>query len=330
MLQIFRSNQLLVSFFLLFYLLLLFSPVLIHPAPYDYLAVPGPLAVWALSWTSSYPGVAFVLNLFVLLIQVILLNYISNFHRVAGEQTQFPGVFFVLIIAFVPESSLLHPIHLANLFVLLGLQYILATFKKGSAAILIFNSGLFLGLAVLSFLPTIVFLALYFIGLSLVRSFDLREWLMVLSGLITPFVLLGTYFFWNDQFSGWLQTLYEAFFMGIPSLPAPGGWIDQIPSYLFGLMLLLMLVQRRAFLFKQMMEAQRRVSLIYWYMFLAGVAVFFHPFLTQELLLLVSPPLAVLLGIRVGQLSSRWGEFWHLALLLGALAYLFRADIGLV
>ncbi|MFH0894140.1 MAG: DUF6427 family protein [Bacteroidota bacterium] len=63
----------------------------------------------------------------------------------------------------------------------------------------LFNTGFYISLASLFYLPSVFFFVVVWIGLLLFRASKATDWMISLSGLIIPYLYVLTYNFWNDN-----------------------------------------------------------------------------------------------------------------------------------
>lgn len=89
---------------------------------------------------------------------------------------------------------------LLNLVYILVFDQLFKTYKKENADSNMFNAGLLCGLAGLLFLPASGMLILILIALIILRSPNLREWLVVLIAFLVPFIYFLSYYFFTDRF----------------------------------------------------------------------------------------------------------------------------------
>lgn len=158
----------------------------------------GPIFDHIYAWLLPYKAVRIALGLSLILVNASLLNGIANRHNYAHVEHFFP----VLIFFFFSVSDLswvsLNPIQFANLFTLLALRRLLTIYRVTSPTAMLFDAGLFLGIGIL-FFPLLVFaLPILWLGLMQLRSFNLREWLVPVVGVLTVVFYAVVAFWWFE------------------------------------------------------------------------------------------------------------------------------------
>ncbi len=139
-----------------------------------------------------------LLTIVLLSLQAVLINVLVSNHRLASEVSLFPGLFYILIASSLPDFLCFSPIHLANTFLIIALGILMATYKQSSCADLIFNVGLWLGVASLFYPPFLLFLFVGMAGLNVLRAYKIRERLMILAGMADP-VFSGRFILFLEQ-----------------------------------------------------------------------------------------------------------------------------------
>lgn len=320
MLSIFRTNQLLASILLTFYIVLVrisvwFVPENWEPSGY------GPLSAWVYQWIGHSGTTPNLVAIVLLLLQATFLNYIISEHRLADTVSLFPGLFYVLASSLLPELLHLSPLLMANTFLLLSINEIFATYKKTDCADRIYNIGFWIGIAVLFYPAYLVFLILAFSGLNILRAFKFKERLMVLTGLLTPFLLLSAYAFWQRQLMDFLQSLKDGLgFLDFTPSPA-------FPTYrslaVFAILILVVLFSYRSYQYKQVIEVQRKINILFWALLASAFSLLIQANIQIDLLLITTIPIGVMLSINFIRMPTRMAEVIHLLILAGALALQF-------
>ncbi len=307
---------------LLFYAVLIHSSVFILEQPWMP-AGQGVFSDYVYQWIGETGQSAFILATVLLFFQAFYVNLVVAEHRIAGEVNLFPGLFLIIVSSAHPDFLQLSPVLMANTFVLLALAQLLNTSKQIDSSDHIFNIGFWAGIASLFYASYLLLIVVAFSGLNLLRGFKIRERLMVLTGLLTPYWLLSVYLFWNDQFAlFWQEQLWAQFvFWDIPTKMDLSVWIG-LGTY--ALFLLVALLSYRSYLFKKNMQVQRIVLILFWMLLYMGLSVFFQAGIQMDHLLVLAIPLGVLISLNFTNLSAPIAEVLHLLLLAGLLFFQYR------
>ncbi len=319
-LRIFRTNQIFSSIFLVFYILLLRFSVFVA----DFTWSPsgeGLLSNRLYGWVGSQAFWAQVLAILLLVVQGFLVNSIVIRNRLANETNLFPGVFYVLVSCMLPDFLYLSPVLIGNTFVLIALAELFSVYKKPSCADRIFNVGFWTGVAGLFYFPFLFYIVFIIAGLNILRAFKVQERLMAVTGLLMPFFLAGLYFFAFDRFDFFWET---QFVNNFSFFSLGGGGVNvYAKGILFTVLIAYVALASRSYFAKRNIQAQKKISILYWVMASVLVGAVFQKNLAFEHLLMLAPPLGVFLAFSFSEMKSQWSESIHFLLVLGVLALQF-------
>jgi hypothetical protein len=158
-----------------------------------------PLYKLLISGIEDYPFLLTLISFILIFCEALLINYIVEKNEIINTTTYLPALVYIVLMSLQPEMFSLHPIVIANLFMLLAVYKLMQTYRKETAYSEAFDTGFFIALAVLFYIPSIVFILLLWIGLIIIRPFIWREWVISLLGLMLPLAYLMFYYFWNSK-----------------------------------------------------------------------------------------------------------------------------------
>ena len=320
MLNIFRTNQLIFNFFLLLYAGVLHLSAIAWPDLAWEVPTHGLLAGWVYQWIGSTGRLAEIISVLLVFSQAILLNVFFVNNRITRDYTLFPGLFYILIASALPEFLHLSPLLMANTFYILAYKELCATYRRSIAAAQIFNSGLWIGLASLFYFSFILFLIWGFIGLNIMRAFRIRERFMLFMGLLVPYILIATYYFYTGQWGEWVQLQFTNNYAWLDFSKAVSN-LFVLKGSLLGLLLLILIMSYGNFYSRRTIDVIKKFNLMYWALLFGGCSLLFQAGLTIEHLAILTVPMGMLLSVIFVQLSSNWAEFWHLLLIAAVLFF---------
>lgn len=320
MLTLFRTNQLFASILLVFYIALLRSSAFVIPLEIEPRGA-GIFAEWVYQWIGANGQWASIAAMVLLLIQGFYLNVLIAEHRLASKVSLFPGLFYVFVCSLLPAFHNLSPVLMANTFLIVVLGEIYGTHKRTKVAGRVFNIGFWVGIASLFYPSFALFVLFGFAGLGIFRPFRIRERLMVIIGGLVPYFLLGTYYFWYDQLPWFLETLRGGFqFLDFVPTAAP---LVYRSLGIMAVLLLVVLFSHRSYLLKQGMDVQRKISVIYWGLFVSAATILLQSGVQLDHWLVVAVPAGILLSFNFVRMPSRMAEVIHLLMLVVALGLQF-------
>ncbi|MEO1627927.1 MAG: hypothetical protein AAFV25_22450 [Bacteroidota bacterium] len=318
MLSLFRTNQIIASFLLLFYAAILRVSVFwvfpdLEPS------VNGVLGEAMLSSIGIRGVLPYLLGLVLITVQALLINIAISRHRTAGEISLFPGLFYILLASSLPEFLIFSPALVANTFYILAMMELMQTYKNQAAAGHIVNAGFWVAIGSLFYFSHIVFLLLAFFALGILRAFRLKEAIMVLIGFVVPYILTSVYYFWGDQWAYlWQQQFWANIqFLDIGTISRGNG--DFLRLLFFVLLSLVAILSFRKYTIKRKIQVQKNISIIYWALFWGAITVLFQANIQFDHLLILALPLGILLSINFLQMKAPTAEVLHLLLFIGIL-----------
>ena len=227
-------------------------------------------------------------------IQALLVARIVIKNRMSRVLSIVPAAIFVLFCMILLHSGVVHTVLLANFFLLLSLQSLLALYKKYKPIGTIFNAGFFLGIACLLYMPNIIFLLGLIMGLMSLRGLKLKELLQMVVAFICPIFLFGVLM----QYSGDLPSMMAHYKL---SLHLPD--LNTKDMELLGKLVLLlgicvfMLVKNSNLLKKKKFDVIKKIELNFWFLLLGFISVFFAEQITSYHMIILSVPFSVLVGL---------------------------------
>ncbi len=142
---------------------------------------------------SVITGTAFTFVL--VLLMIFLVTNFNTSHFFINERTFLPSTIYLLLTGLFPHYQTLNPVLPASVFLMLAIRTIADSYRKPGIAHNFFDASFLIGTGSLFYANTIWFGVLIFIGITIFRTGNIREFVITLIGLITPFLLTaGIYF----------------------------------------------------------------------------------------------------------------------------------------
>ncbi len=243
-----------------------------------------------------------LLNFFFMLSGSFLVYRLCVHHEVGDKQNFIPAFVYLLLVSTLNSESPLHPLVIAHIPLLLMLLFFLSTYRKDGALSLVFDGAFLLALASLFYLPLLFFFPVAFIALIIFRTFSLREWILILIGLILPYFLAFS-LLWiaNTGADFWVSKWEQAFV----SLHAP---VFKRGSFLINTMviILLLLATIHSFMhgFGNKVKTKKGKYLLWWMLFIGLLLTFViseSPVFTGTLIII---PASVFIGDYTGKIKK--------------------------
>ncbi|MDY5969260.1 MAG: hypothetical protein SPJ13_04505 [Bacteroidales bacterium] len=167
-----------------------------------------PLYEWIYNLLSPHPFLCTTLALLLTIMEGIVLCSILSNHHLLSQNTLLPLFFYMVAMSFHPTQQTLTPALLVNLFTLLAAAQLMHSHNSTLPLSNLFNGALFTSMATLCYLPSITLFIPLVVVLILYRLYRWRHWMVLLLGLLAPFILLFVIYFMTNQLD------YALFLMG--------------------------------------------------------------------------------------------------------------------
>lgn len=164
----------------------------------------------ALDAVNHFPIASELLAFILVITQSFYLNHILNKYdlRESRERSNFlAALFSIVFLSAFPVFRTFLPQHFSALFLLIMLDRIFDSYRKDVAFSNCFDAGFFVSIASLFYFPSLLFFSLVWISFVILRPFNWREWIIAFLGLLIPWVIVITCYFWLDRLSD-LTTLF--------------------------------------------------------------------------------------------------------------------------
>lgn len=198
LLRIFRKTDPFVIFLIVAAVILLWLKPLLNPGiPAASLHDTSPMPLYALlktiTGTSHIAGTAAVMAM-LLLMAYMLVSFNTSVIFIE-ERTFLPAVIYILLVSFFNEYQTLNPVLPASLFLIVALRKIMNTHRVQGIAYDLFDAGFLISAGSLFYANFIVFGILLIAGILLLRSAGIRELLLGLIGMVTPWALITAFYY---------------------------------------------------------------------------------------------------------------------------------------
>lgn len=326
MLSLFRTNQAFAGLLLFFYALLLQLPAFFGtPDVVGTEVINGVAGRLVIDWVGEQRWLVLLLPVVLVTLQGIIANVLVTRHRLSRKVTQFPGLFIVLCWALVPAFRELQALHFANLCLMLGLLSLARVYKKDEAAVALFNTGAWLGVASL-FVPLyLCLLPAFIIGMGVLRRPDTRSFLQMLVGGGVMYFLAFMLVYLFGNWDGAIGRHFSGF--GLLSLSG----VDS--QFLPGLIALAVLLLFAIVSYGQEVqllniEGKKNAGIVSWVLFFGALSLLLSSTGLLPFLQVLVCPLGLLVGLGFILLPKGRAEFLHLILFVAAVGPLLWTRFG--
>lgn len=152
------------------------------------------------------PGIIFSF-LLVSVMAFLMVNLNTSLFFI-NERTFLPALFYIMLTGLFPQYQLLNPAIFGAVFLMLAIKRIMEAYRIQGIAYNFFDAGILIGTGSLFYANLVWFGLIIIIGIGLLRTGNLREIMLSILGLITPYLLTtGFYYVAGKDLSGFFSLL---------------------------------------------------------------------------------------------------------------------------
>ncbi|OQX97209.1 MAG: hypothetical protein B6I24_09535 [Bacteroidetes bacterium 4572_128] len=158
--------------------------------------------------------ILYYISFVLLLLQTFFLQKFNSDFSLIKTKTYLPSFFFITLIISCQEKFFISSFFISNLFFLFSLRSLTFQTKEKNLFDNFFSSAFFLSIASLFYPYFIFYFSIIFYTLISFRSFNWREWMVVLLGFFIPYLFVFVYFLFKNDISfignhfGYLNNLH--------------------------------------------------------------------------------------------------------------------------
>jgi Family of unknown function (DUF6427) len=210
------------------------------------------------------------------------------------ERTFLPALFYVLLGGLFPDQQLLNPVLPASVFLMLGLMRIMDGYHITGTAYNYFDAGILISTGSLFYANMIWFGILVIIGIALLRTGNLKEIVISILGLLTPYMItFGIYYVVGKDLGALVKLLGDNLFSKPLYYPFPA--LTIVTLIFCAALIFISIVQ----LLKQMntkkIKSRKTFSLMIWTLIVSMIVYFALRSASVELVWLASIPISYFL-----------------------------------
>jgi len=314
LISFFKSSYLVQYGFLWLLALVLWSGSFINPLemaePANGYLTPGYALLY--KWFSGYKSISLIIALLLVISSAFIFNSALVRSDLVPKNSLIPA--FVLIITFSadPTNMYLQPSLIVSVFIIFTLIYIFSIYTREEAYEEIFYAAMLISIASFFHFHAIFILLFIFLTFIVYRIYFWREWTIVVLGFITPYILIGTYFFWINELH-LAFSAYEAFFSNFMILQSAPGF-PILGTLIMGLIVILFLFSFLSLvsnLNEKVISVRKRYWSVIWLLVISVLILLFsfEKYSTHKFLLWI--PVSVFIAYKLSEIKKLfWFELY--------------------
>jgi len=326
LLKLFKSNHPYVIFLIPFLGVALWIPSLFNIQLVNIQPVDLGNTTFAYNWLSGllsfHPKAKFIFAFILLIIQSYILIRLNFKHIFIENRTYLPAVFFVLFSSILVSYQNLHPVLIANLFLLFAIEKSFVIDKERNKLKRYYESGLLLGFGTIFYPNIFVFLFIIWLTMFVLRTFNWREWMTSILGLITPLAFYVSYLYLTDNFQQKISEIPQIVFNTVKQIA-----LSEIQVYVFSalgiIMFFMILGGIRLVGVKKINIRKYYWIFILFTLYVIGIFVF-YPYIGYELIYVIAFPASIIFSTSFLEIRNKWiGEILFTIILAAVFAVIW-------
>ncbi|MEO9482727.1 MAG: hypothetical protein ABJG47_04750 [Ekhidna sp.] len=236
----------------------------------------GPLAVFVYKYLSMILGrsafIHYGFSSLIIIFQAGIFNQLLLKNKAYDENGYLPAFLYMILMVSVPDFMTLSPQLLSLTFILLAFRNVLRRIDNQVTDELFLNSGIFIGIATMIYLPSIVFFLVFLFALILFSTAASRRLALYLFTFLLVFSMCGLYFYWRQDLGQFIDSyLIQNFLMNMSSE------LSLVEALLLsaGFIVVFLLSIFKTWGSARLTNYQQKIQQVIWLMFFGAIATFF-------------------------------------------------------
>ena len=207
-----------------------------------------------------------------IIFQAGIFNQLLLKNKAYDENNYLPAFLYVILMLSVPDFMTLSPQLMSLTFVLMSLRNVLRRIDNQVTDELFLNSGIYLGVAAMIYLPSMIFFFVFLFALILFSTAVTRRLLLYLFSFMMAFSLCTLYFYWRGDATVFIDSYVTQNLLLKAKSPVNANEFLLISA---GFIFVFVLSVFKTWGSARLTSFQQKIQQVIWLMFFGGVATFF-------------------------------------------------------
>jgi hypothetical protein len=290
---------------------------LLHPTVYEFSVCESENILFSpiLRLTGNQPFVHVLLSLVLVVGLGFLMQLLNDRYSFIRIRSKLPSILYVIILGGFVNMHTLHPVYFGAIFVLFALNRFFGMFEKPRPYSVVFDVGFLTGIASLFCFNLIALFPAFLISTAVLsREKKWREYVILLTGFVLPFLFVLSYAVLTDNF----QELFENYSKNIIS-PVNHFRENYVLQAYVGVLILYTSIGSLDILKqydKKKISSRKYFTVFFWIFLFSIISFTFIPAASQEMLVITAIPVTFLISNFFIFMKKRfWGELLFTLLL---------------
>ena len=224
--------------------------------------------------------------LMVSLMAFLMINFNTTVFFI-NERTFLPAVIYIMFGGFFPDHQLLNPVLPASIFLILAIIRIMDGYHKTGTAYNFFDAGILISTGSLFYANLIWFGLLVIIGIASLRTGNLKEIIISILGLLTPYLItFSLYYVIGKDVGILIKLLGDNLFTRATYYPFPR--LTIVALIFSSALILFSIIQLLKHMNTKKIKSRKTFSLMIWSFLISIIVYFALPSASVEIVWLTS------------------------------------------
>lgn len=209
MLTLLKYDKIFVLFFIPILVIGIWMPQFFNytDIPYLYNKYPMPFYEIILNLINVNSFIGGILCIIIVSLNALLIIRTNGVNQLTTKSTFLPGIIVVMLILAFPGVRQLNPIIFSSFLILFAANILFLTYKTGNNLRPFFEAGFLVGIASMFYFNSIFFILFVITSIAILRSFNWREYVVPVLGLLVVYFGAFTWFFYFDKTDEFINTI---------------------------------------------------------------------------------------------------------------------------
>ncbi len=207
-----------------------------------------------------------------IIFQAGIFNQLLLKNKAYDENTYLPAFLYMILMVSVPDFMTLSPQLMSLTFILLALRNVLRRIDNQVTDELFLNSGIYIGIATMIYLPAVVFFLVFLFALILFSTAVTRRLILYLFSFLLIFSMCSLYFYWRGEFLLFVNSYVVQNLIMEKEYTLS---MTEITFICIGFLIIFIVSVFKTWSSARLTNLQQKIQQVIWIMFLGSSATFF-------------------------------------------------------
>lgn len=269
---------------------------------------------------AAHPFAIKIAALFLIFYQIAYINRLVGIHKLTIGNSLFPGIFYVLLLSFIPEIHTVSTILIGNTFLIIAIYNLFQVIHRKQRSKRIFNAGFHICLATFFNIEFLWFFPFFILAGNNLVAIKRKDITLYSLGFFLPIYMLLSYLLLTQQTVPFIQDfILKLEFFTYPFFYANYGIVK---VGIIGLLTLFICITFNSIVNRTNIFVRNKLNFIFYLLIFSWIVLGLSPSVGLSDTIILLAPLAILISAYLLQVGrTNISESFHFLLLLLAIMF---------